>query len=100
MVNYKNFFTKKKEFITIEELSKLIKIENTDQLNGKDKISNVATLDSAKNDEISFLSNVKYVPKLQDTNAGFCFLQENTYLCTLLKAIFVNPLKYILQTNE
>ena len=94
MVNYKNFFTKKKEFITIEELNKMIKIENIDQLNGKDKISNIATLDSAKNDEISFLSNVKYVPKLQDTNAGFCFLQEKfvAKLGSKTKAVVVkNP---------
>ena len=33
-------------------------------------VKSAATLDAAKNDQISFFSNEKYLPKLETTNAG------------------------------
>lgn len=75
-INYRNFFTKQKEYITIGELSKLIEIQNLNDLNPADKIYNVRTLKEATQQDISFLSNTKYIKDLENTNAGFCFVQD------------------------
>lgn len=73
---FNNFFIKQVEYFTIEDLSKIVKINNIDTLDKTLKIYNVATLNRATNSDISFLSNMKYVENLKNSNAGFCFIQE------------------------
>ena len=73
---FNKFFIKQVEYITIEDLSKIITIKNINNLDKSLKIYNVATLNKATGQDISFLSNTKYVDSLKDSNAGFCFIQE------------------------
>ena len=73
---FNKFFIKQVEYITIEDLSKIIIIKNINNLDKSLKIYNVATLNKATGQDISFLSNTKYVDSLKDSNAGFCFIQE------------------------
>jgi UDP-3-O-[3-hydroxymyristoyl] glucosamine N-acyltransferase len=75
-VNYKGFFIKKRECINISELSKKIDIANASSLDPNDKIYDVKILTKATKDDVSFLSNVKYLPQLKETKAGFCFIQK------------------------
>ena len=71
-----NFFIKQKEYITIEELSKLVEIKNINNLNLDLKINNVATLKKATKNDISFLSNIKYLKDINGSNCGFCLIDE------------------------
>lgn len=96
IVNYKNFFIKQKEFITIEELSKKIKIENLESLNLQDKIFDIKPLKEATENDISFLFNIKYIEDLENTNTGFCFIQKKfeNKLSKNIKPIIVNNPHY------
>ncbi|MDR2760575.1 MAG: UDP-3-O-(3-hydroxymyristoyl)glucosamine N-acyltransferase [Rickettsiales bacterium] len=73
-INYRGFFTKKREYVTIWELAKMVDILNISSLNLEDKIYNVRPLSDATADDISFLSNEKYTSQLETTGAGFCFV--------------------------
>jgi UDP-3-O-[3-hydroxymyristoyl] glucosamine N-acyltransferase len=88
------FFSKKKEFITLNEISELIPIKNIGLLNKNQKIFNLTTLAKATKNDISFLSNVKYLKDLKTSEAGFCFIEEKyiQYLSKNTQAIIVdNP---------
>ncbi len=74
---FNNFFIKQKDFITINELNALIKIKNIAELDKNKKIYGVNTLQKATEKEISFLINKKYITDLQNSKAGFCFIDEN-----------------------
>lgn len=73
---YREFFYKKKDFITLNELTKLTEIINEETINPEDKIYNVETIDRAKKGEITFLSNNKYIEELKNTEAEFCIIDE------------------------
>ena len=93
---FNKFFIKQVEYITIDDLNKIINIKNIDELDGNLKIYNVTTLDKATENDISFLSNLKYVDKLKNTSAGFCFLDENhkKYINSKTLPIVVNDPHY------
>ena len=93
---FNKFFIKQVEYITIDDLSKIIDIKNINELDKKLKIYNVTTLDKATKNDISFLSNLKYVDKLKNTSAGFCFLDENhkKYINSKTLPIVVNDPHY------
>mgnify|MGYP001040790230 FL=1 len=74
---FNKFFIKQKEFIAINELNDLIKIKNIAEIDKTKKIYGVNTLQKATKNEISFLTNKKYVEDLQNSKAGFCFIDEN-----------------------
>ena len=73
---FNDFFIKQREYITIEELSKIIVIKNINELQQDLKIYNVKTLKQATKQDASFLSNTKYIKDLENTNCGFCFVNE------------------------
>ena len=79
MIN-KNFFSKKKEFFTLAEVleitgSALPKNSNYD-LNKK--IYDVATIENATQNEISFFHSAAYLEKFLNSKAGFCFMEEKS----------------------
>ena len=72
-----NFFKKKVEFLTLKEVLEITdsKLENN-SIDLNQKIAGVATLENAKENEISFLNSGKYAIKLKESKAGLCFLEE------------------------
>lgn len=77
MIN-KNFFRKKHEFIT---LGKALEITGSKLVDGVDhdlnkKIHDVATLENATSDEISFFHSASYMNQFLNSKAGFCFIEE------------------------
>lgn len=73
---YREFFYKKKEFVTLDELLELTEIINADSINPQDKIYGVETIAKAKSGEATFLSNSKYLEELKNTRAEFCIVDE------------------------
>lgn len=73
---FNGFFVKQKEFITLEEFDKIVKIKNIDELDKSRKIYNLDTLLKATENDVSFLINKKYTKDLQKSNAGFCFINQ------------------------
>lgn len=91
---FNNFFIKQKEFLTVDELSKLIDIKNINELDKNQKIFNINTLIKATKQDISFLSNNKYVKDLEISKAGLCFIDSGhkKYLPKTIKPVVVdNP---------
>ena len=71
------FFKKKKDFFTLEEVLKMTEsrfVNKNQDLSVK--IFGVATIDKAGPEEISFINSGAYVSSLQNSRAGFCFLEE------------------------
>lgn len=72
-----NFFTKKVEFLTLKQV-----LEITGSTVGDSspdltaKISDVATLQNASQNQISFLNSGRYSSQLATTKAGFCLIEE------------------------
>jgi len=72
------FFNKKVEFLT---LAQIVEITGATPNEGADlnaKIFDVATLDKATADKISFLSSTQYLEKFSNSKAGFCLLDEKS----------------------
>ncbi len=67
-------FFKKERLFSVKELAKSANCNVV----GDDKITihNIATLDGAKENEISFLSNAKYVGAFQKSKAAACIVEE------------------------
>lgn len=74
---FNRFFIKQKDSILISDFNKLIKIKNIAEIDKTKRIYGVNTLQKASKDDVSFLTNKKYIKDLQDSKAGFCFIDEN-----------------------
>ncbi len=77
MIN-QNFFSKKKEFFTLEEVLKTTnsKLPAGTNYNVTGKIYDVAILENASKNEISFFHSAAYLDKFLNSKAGFCFIEE------------------------
>ncbi|MFT6077879.1 MAG: UDP-3-O-[3-hydroxymyristoyl] glucosamine N-acyltransferase [Myxococcota bacterium] len=77
MIN-QNFFNKKQEFFTIAQILKITnsKLKADVKIDLEKKIYNVATIENATQDEISFFHSAAYLQKFLDSKAGFCFMSE------------------------
>lgn len=93
---FNKFFIKQLDYITLADLSKIVEIENIEELDKNLKIYNVSTLNKATERDISFLSNSKYVDNLKNTKAGFCFIQKfhEKYICEKTIPIIVKDPHY------
>ncbi len=69
------FFKKSRNF-TIQELADLTGAEIESSSKEQTLIQNIASLDQAGPDDISFLDNVKYRNMLESTKAGACFVAD------------------------
>jgi UDP-3-O-[3-hydroxymyristoyl] glucosamine N-acyltransferase len=74
---YGRFFRRRKEYLTIEEIGRLIQLENINQLRSMDKIYDIKVLELADKNELTFFNNDKYLPRLHNTKAGYCLLTDN-----------------------
>lgn len=74
--DFNGFFIKQREFITVEEFDKIVKVKNIDELDKTRKIYNLNTILEATGKDVSFLINEKYMKDLQKSKAGFCFVNQ------------------------
>jgi UDP-3-O-[3-hydroxymyristoyl] glucosamine N-acyltransferase len=70
------FFNKKSEFLTLAQIIEITGAKPLVDVDLNVKISGVATLESAKSDEISFLNSGQYLDKFLASKAGFCLMDE------------------------
>ncbi len=83
MNNRDRFFNKKFDFLTLDRVIEITGAQVIDtgativsERELKTKISDVSTLGSANESEISFLNSSKYLDKFLSSRAGFCFVEE------------------------
>ncbi len=70
------FFNKKFEFLT---LGQVLEITGAALISDQDlsrKVFDIATLNSAQEEQISFLNSGQYLEKFSSSKAGFCLLEE------------------------
>jgi UDP-3-O-[3-hydroxymyristoyl] glucosamine N-acyltransferase len=70
------FFDKKFEFLTIAQVLEITGATTGSEVDQNQKIQDIATLDKADKDQISFLNSGQYFPKFQSSKAGFCLVEE------------------------
>ena len=70
------FFQKSKEF-TLDQISKITKITLPKDINTKKIFNDIAPLDSADKNKISFLDNKNYINQFKISKAGACFLKKD-----------------------
>lgn len=70
------FFNKKKEFLTLEEVIEKTNSNISQNYDLTTKIFDISTLESAKNNEISFINSGQYLDQFYKSEAGFCFSQK------------------------
>lgn len=71
-----NFFNNTGPY-TLEEIAKVAKASSFVVNNDTEKFIDVAPLNKASKDEISFISNSKYIGDFEATKAGLCVVKEN-----------------------
>jgi len=74
----KRFFPLKGPF-TVEQLAEVTGTEVGDDKFAEKLISDVATLDKAKEFEVSFFDNKKYIEEFKNTKCGACFIRQDVY---------------------
>ncbi len=94
-MNYRSlFFNKKFEFLTIAQVLEITGSIVVDGVDLNQKIFDVATLDGALENEISFVNAAQYLEKLLSSKAGFCFIEEkflNRVPSSMIAIIHKNP---------
>ena len=75
-----NFFSKKKEFFTLREVLEITnsKLSDNSHHDLNQKIYDVAILEKATENEISFFHSATYLNQFLNSKAGFCFVDENS----------------------
>lgn len=76
-VKYNQFFDQKMEYATLENIVCFTKSEVIGEYDTEKKIYKVSTLKKATENDISFLTNKKYVEDLKNTKAGAVFVEKN-----------------------
>jgi len=75
-IKYNQFFEQKMEYATLDQVVLLTKSEVIGDYDKDRKIYKVATLKKATQNEISFLTNKKYIDDLKITKAGAVFVEK------------------------
>ncbi len=70
------FFDKKFEFLTLRQIVDITGAAIVGDFDETKKIFDVATLEKANENQISFFTSGQYFDKFQITKAGFCFAEE------------------------
>lgn len=76
MSNRDRFFNKKFEFLTLAQVLEITGAKAVGQVDLGRKIFDIATLESANEQQISFLNSPQYFTKFLSSKAGFCFVEE------------------------
>ena len=70
------FFNKKFDYLTIERIIEITGSKPHKECDLNFKIFDIKTLESATQNDISFLNSGQYVDKFSNSKAGFCFIDE------------------------
>ena len=87
------FFSKSKK-LTLDKISKLTKISLPESVNKKRVFVDISTLDTASQDNVSFLDNKNYINQFKKSKAGACFFKkdfENIAPRNMVPLITQNP---------
>ncbi len=76
MSNRLKFFDKKVEFLTIAQVLEITGSKLNKEVDLTTKIYDIATLENANKEQMSFLSSAQYLSKFAQTKAGFCLIDE------------------------
>ena len=68
-------FYKKNKKVYLDEITKLLNIENN--LKGRNQVNDIKNLSLAKNKDITFFNSIKYKSLLKKTKASFCITSKN-----------------------
>ena len=71
------FFSKSKE-LTLDQVSKLTKITLPKSVDKKKLFNDISGLDTASQDNISFLNNENYINDFKTSKAGACFFKKDS----------------------
>ena len=88
------FFDKKFDSLTIERILDITNAKPHKECDLNSKIFDIKTLESATQNDISFLNSGQYVEKFSNSNAGFCFIDEKNIPkipVTMIGLISKNP---------
>ena len=88
------FFNKKFDYLTIERIIEITGAKPHKDCDLNFKIIDITTLESATQNDISFLNSGQYVDKFSNSKAGFCFIDEKNITkipSTMLGLISKNP---------
>ena len=88
------FFNKKFDYLTIERIIEITGAKPHKEHDLNSKIIDITTLESATQNDISFLNSGQYVDKFSNSKAGFCFIDEKNITkipSTMLGLISKNP---------
>ena len=88
------FFNKKFDYLTIERIIEITGAKPHKECNLNAKIFDIKTLESATQNDISFLNSGQYLDKFFNSKAGFCFIDEkniNKVPSTMIGLISKNP---------
>jgi UDP-3-O-[3-hydroxymyristoyl] glucosamine N-acyltransferase len=75
-MNRNNFFEKKFEFLTLKQVLEITDSQLNVETDLNAKIFDIATLQNANQNQISFLNSGKYSAQLGVSKAGFCLIEE------------------------
>jgi UDP-3-O-[3-hydroxymyristoyl] glucosamine N-acyltransferase len=70
------FFNKKFDYLTIEKILEITGSKPHKECDKNSKIIDIKTLESATQNDISFLNSGQYVDKFLNSKAGWCFVDE------------------------
>ena len=70
------FFSKSKK-LTLDKISKLTKISLPESVNKKRVFADISSLDTASQDNVSFLDNKNYINQFKKSKAGACFFKKD-----------------------
>ena len=88
------FFNKKFDYLTIERIIEITGAKPHKDCDLNSKIIDITTLESATQNDISFLNSGQYVDKFSNSKAGFCFIDEKNITkisSTMLGLVSKNP---------
>ncbi len=88
------FFNKKFDYLTIERIIEITGAKPHKECDLNSKIIDITTLESATQNDISFLNSGQYVDKFSNSKAGFCFIDEKNITktpSTMLGLVSKNP---------
>ena len=69
-------FISKKPYLTIKELALKAKVDIKSCIDPSQKVTGIGAIDECSENEVTFLSNAKYRPLLQESKAAACIIKE------------------------
>lgn len=76
-ISYNQFFEKRMEYAKMEDVIFITKTDYTNDYDTQKKIYNITTLKNATENDISFLTNSKYIEDLKNTKAAAVFVTKD-----------------------